>query len=258
MNNGVLPIDEKFAEKFASMDVKAIRDTPDATEQYISADGHYNRMQAARKQKDVWCKWNNAIKRGELFFHQNHYPHNELVTGNAYKTDIMNLSRCHSCNRIAVWVYGKLVYPISQRSEAPFANLDMPDDIKKYYNEAADILARSPRGAAALLRLAVEKFCNERVEEGNNLNEKIGNLVQRGLSAEIQQALDVLRVIGNNAVHPGQIELDDDKVMALGLFECLNAVVEDMISKPERMKRLYGKLPPKDQMNIAKRDGKNK
>jgi hypothetical protein len=60
---------------------------------------------------------------------------------------------CAACDQESVFVDGKLVHP--KESEAIKAHDDMPLEILGDYNEAAAILASSPRGAAALLRLAV-------------------------------------------------------------------------------------------------------
>jgi len=55
--------------------------------------------------------------------------------------------------------------------------------------------------------------------------------------------LDILRVIGNNAVHPGELDLKDDTNIANALFDVLNLIVESMITQPRRVKELYGRLP---------------
>ncbi|WP_407299086.1 hypothetical protein [Morganella morganii] len=60
---------------------------------------------------------------------------------------------------------GVMVYPDTMI--APTPSDDMPDDIKKDYLEAANICQKSPRGAAALLRLATEKMFTE-LEKGHN------------------------------------------------------------------------------------------
>ena len=76
-------------------------------------------------------------------------------------------------------------------------------------------------------------------EKGENLHDDIASLVKKGLEPEIQQALDVVRVIGNNAVHPGLIDLKDDKATAIRLFELLNIVIERRIATPKRIKAIF-------------------
>ena len=101
-----------------------------------------------------------------------------------------------------------MVYPIA--ATAPLPNPDLPADIKADYEEARGIASLSPRGAAALLRLAIQKLCKDLAESGENINADTKSLVNKGLSVQVQQALDVVRVTGSNAVHPGQIDLQDD------------------------------------------------
>jgi hypothetical protein len=61
-------------------------------------------------------------------------------------------------------------------------------------------------------------------------------------------------VIGNEAVHPGQIDLNDDPSIAQTLFELVNMVVDEMISKPKKIKEMYEKLPPAKLDAITRRD----
>jgi Domain of unknown function (DUF4145) len=130
----------------------------------------------------------------------------------------------------------------------------MPEEVKLDYQEASSILSRSPRGAAALVRLAIQKLCKSLGESGENLNADIASLVKKGLPVTVQQALDSVRVIGNNAVHPGQIDLRDDPAMATGLFELTNIICDYMISQPKRVAAIYEKLPENLRQAIQKRD----
>jgi Domain of unknown function (DUF4145) len=144
-----------------------------------------------------------------------------------------------------------MLYPDSGR--APQPNADLPESVKFLYLEAAAVSTKSPRGAAALLRLAIQLLCKELGEKGENINEDIANFVKKGLPQRVQQALDIVRVTGNNAVHPGQIDVDDPEV-AGKLFDLLNVIAEYMLSMPGRINTLYSSLPEEALEQIQKRD----
>lgn len=143
-------------------------------------------------------------------------------------------------------------------SLAPLPNHDMEEGILKDYNEAALIVGDSPRGAAALLRLCIQKLCKQLGEEGKSINDDIASLVKKGLSPKVQKALDIVRVIGNESVHPGTIDISDDKEMALKLFNLVNIIADEMITRPKEIDELYNSLPEGKREQIEKRDGKNK
>ena len=250
MRRDELPIDMNEAKKIAAMNLAEIVGKPSI------APPQEHPLKAAGIQSGLQI-WDEKIREGKLFFHQFPYPHLWLSENKPLRTDILNLSQCFSCKGISIWVYNKLVYPLSGRSDAPPANPDMPTDIRRDYDEAASILELSPRGAATLLRLAVEKLCEKIEPKGESLNDKIGNLVKQGLSPEIQQALDVLRVIGNSAAHAGKIDIEDDKETALGLFRYLNLIVDRMVSEPKHLKQASETLPEGVREQIKKRDGKD-
>lgn len=153
-----------------------------------------------------------------------------------------------------MWHNSKLVSPLA--SVVPDANSDLPPDIASDYDEASAILSKSPRGAAALLRLALQKLCVHLGTPGKNINDDIRVLVERGLPKPIQQAMDVVRVVGNNAVHPGQIDLQDDPSIAMQLFSLVNVVADVMITQPHKIATLYeGIVPPAQREAISRRDG---
>jgi len=169
----------------------------------------------------------------------------------------LNVSHCYSCHKYAVWVGAKLVFPAKEY--AIKAHDDMPDDVRTDFEEAATIIDNSPRGSGALLRLAIQKLMPHIGGKGDNLNDDIGLLVIKGLDIKIQQALDIVRVTGNNAVHPGQIDLKDDKPTVLKLFDLVNVIVESQISAPKHISAMYTSLLPQSaRQAIDKRDNKNK
>lgn len=144
------------------------------------------------------------------------------------------------------------LYPTSSKTPKPSA--DMPKDIVEVYEEAKVVFPHSPRASTALLRLALQKLCIHLGQPGNNLNEDIKALVKAGLSPIAQQALDVVRVIGNNAVHPGHIDFNDKSETALKLFELINFIVEELITRPKEIAKIYSSLPESQKEQIKKRD----
>ena len=164
----------------------------------------------------------------------------------------VRVSKCEHCKEICLWHFDQMVYP--NRGEAPMPNPDMPEEVKNDYEEAASIYTQSPRGATALLRLAIQKLCVELGGKGKNINEDIKTLVEKGLPDKVQQSLDIVRVIGNNAVHPGQIDTDNPKV-AGKLFVLLNIITEYMVSMPNKISGMYDNLPTPAIDAIEKRDG---
>lgn len=163
--------------------------------------------------------------------------------------------KCYQCKRHSVWVEDRMVYPVS--GTAPLPNSDMPAEVLEDYNEARNIVSISPRGAVALLRLGVQKLCKHFGEPGENINTDIGNLVKKGLPEKMQRALDSVRVVGNSAVHPGQIDLRDDVETANKLFVFLNVICDTMITQPKNIDAFYDDvIPDGAKAAIDKRDGK--
>jgi hypothetical protein len=178
----------------------------------------------------------------------------DFITGEPRQVKNFNVGQCVRCKQTTIWNGDQMVYPL--RGTAPLPNFDMPEEVRKVYEEANQISNLSPRGAAALLRLAVEMLCKQLAQSGGDLNADIAVLVKKGLLPMVQQALDSVRVIGNEAVHPGTIDLRDNAEIVAKLFGLLNIIVENQISHPKHAVAIYGLVPEAKRKAIDKRDGK--
>lgn len=195
---------------------------------------------------------------------QFHCPHCNVFASQSWYDLLINLhnsmtstsfkgSYCAHCKKWGFWYNGRLIVPAESPVEPP--HHDLPEACLSDYEEARDIVSRSPRGAVALLRLCLQKLMPHLGEDGKNINDDIKSLVTKGLPSLVQQALDVCRVVGNNAVHPGELDINDTPEIAHQLFRMINFIVEDRITRPKEIQALYSQLPQGAIDAIAKRDG---
>lgn len=161
-------------------------------------------------------------------------------------------SQCFNCKRLAIWQGQVMVFPVENTTPSPHP--DLPDSVKADYEEAGSVLQKSPRATAALLRLCIQKLCIELGEDGKNINNDIASLVTKGLPIRVQQALDIVRVIGNEQVHPDELDVRDNPEIATELFHLVNFIVEDRISRPKAIEELYARLPQNKLEGIRQRD----
>ena len=200
------------------------------------------------RREDI-LEWFDKMLTGLVYLEyqsESTYAHNKVYN--------LHLSKCYNCKKFAVWVHDRLLFPGEKTGVAP--NADLPPEIIRDFEEARQIVDASPRGAAALLRLCIQKLCAHLGEKGKNIDEDIGSLVKKGLNPLVQQSLDVVRVIGNEAVHPGVIDLKDDRDIAMTLFQLVNTIADQMISHPKTVQAMYDRLPETKRKAIEKRDGK--
>ncbi len=196
--------------------------------------------------KKHWREESIKHRTGKVFFYRDEEKHITHARN-------IHLSKCYTCEDIAVWVHDKPLFPPQRTGPQP--NEDLPPDIKTTYEEASSILNLSPRGAAALLRLCIQELLMHLGEKGKDINEDIKNLVKRGLDPRVQQALDIVRVVGNHAVHPGKIDLKDDQPTALKLFKLVNLITEKMISESKHVEEMFDDIIPEGtKQAIEKRD----
>jgi hypothetical protein len=165
-----------------------------------------------------------------------------------------NISKCAHCEKWCFWFDGKMIFPANVASVPP-SHQDMPEQCQGLYDEAKNIFNQSPRAAAALLRLCTERLVQVLTgKEKINLNQGIKELVKFGLPMQIQKALDICRITGNDAVHPNEIG-DDNAEIAGQLFALLNIIVDNQITQPKELESFAQKvITPEKQKAIDKRD----
>jgi hypothetical protein len=193
------------------------------------------------------------LKDNVLAYEYQEHPRN-------LKVKLLNLhvSRCYNCKGFTVWVRDRLVFPIKGNEpldiiEADFrqveedvqelednvpesdehvqASVEEVEEASEDFEEAAAILNKSPRGAAALIRICIQNMMPLMKETGKNLDENISSLVRKGLEVEIQQAMDVLQVIRRNPGQDSDVDLRDETAIATRMLESLNEILERRMLK---------------------------
>lgn len=170
-------------------------------------------------------------------------------------------AQCANCRDMSIWLYdkaaktGTMVYP-----DKPFVTQpdpSMPEDVLRDYKEAAEIYSRSPRGAAALLRLCLQKLCKHLGEPGQNINTDIRSLAEKNLlPPAVIKVADTIRIHGNNAVHPGEMSDEDFDQIAEKMFGLVNFIVRKGIAEPKELEDLYNILPEGARKTAEDRDAK--
>ncbi|MEP7128972.1 MAG: DUF4145 domain-containing protein [Chitinophagales bacterium] len=196
-------------------------------------------------------QWTHKV----TFYYTYRAPNNTEHNGTFDGTNQIAGSKCDNCSKLTIWYQTSMIYP--QKGNVEIANQDLPSDILELYNEAGSVINHSPKSAAALLRLSLQRLCKHLGEKGKNINDDIKSLVKKGLPIQVQQALDIVRVTGNYAVHPGEINFNDQPEHSIALFGLINFIALHFITQPKMVANIYSALPEKDRINIANRDKKN-
>ena len=170
------------------------------------------------------------------------------------------VAKCNSCHLDSVWFQNlqskeETLMFTDYPSGLDAPNSDMPNNIQQIYIEAAKVLKDSPRASAALSRLAIDQLTQQFSSE-SSLDRRIADLVSKGLSSKLQKAFDIVRIVGNNAVHPGEIDLKDNQEMAKSLLSLLNMITDNLITQPNQIDKFYNSLPERQLKHIEKRDSK--
>lgn len=149
------------------------------------------------------------------------------------------LKQCQFCGKDHLFdsEYNILLYP--KKSSAPPAQEDMPEEVLALYKEAASIVSDSPSAACLLIRKALEVLLADLTKE-TNLNKMITVITEdatKPWAKPLTPLLTSIRLIGNDAVHPREINRADNEQTALTLFSFLNICVDQLISQPLKTKQ---------------------
>jgi Domain of unknown function (DUF4145) len=158
-----------------------------------------------------------------------------------HRVEDCHFAACARCKLVSIWRKGDMIFP--DMLLAPDANPDLPKEIRQVYDEAASILQKSPRASAALLRLCVETLCKHLKLPGSRLVDMIPRLRDMGLREDVIEMAHVVRLSGNNAVHPGSIDAGDNLESALSLFSLLNLIAYFTLSSSRVLQDAKEKMP---------------
>jgi hypothetical protein len=183
-------------------------------------------------ERDRKLKWAEQMASGRPFLEVHREFRNRDVQN-------VSISYCLNCSQMSLWVYDQLVWPTRP---SPEPKLHVIPSERREGEEASQLFEASPRGAAALLRLTIEKLCNELGVSGESLKGDIPLFLRQDIDTRAQKVLDAARMIESNAVRPGQISLEDDRATAASLSGLVNLICEKMIMEPAHLQAVYTRL----------------
>lgn len=152
----------------------------------------------------------------------------------------LSVSHCQSCGKFALWVAQNLVYP-DPIAEPPIPGL--PDKVHSLYLEAASISCKSPRASAGLFRLCLEKLLDELGIKQGNLHHRLKMLQELDINHRALQAADLIRCLGNKAMHGGEIDFDESPDAPVLLAQLINYVALNFLTLPAQIEKLHKAIP---------------
>lgn len=185
-----------------------------------------------------------------------------LSTGAFKKSNYETLSElsfsvCKSCTGYIIWKGENRLYP--KENKLPEPSKYMPIEAAEIFEEARQLFEFSPRSSSALLRLSLEIILRNILNEKNKtLNQMIGQLVIADIDEHIKKGLDIIRYYGNQSIHTGEINLEENMDSVELLFEFVNYIVDDLIGKKSKIDEQYSKLPHPIKKAISSRDSQSK
>ncbi len=120
---------------------------------------------------------------------------------------------------------------------------DLPHGVAKIYKQTHEALCSKLSVLAGIgLRIIVEAVCSERNATGEDLKEKIDDLVNQGLvTKDGADILHSIRLLGNKAAHETQANTEDELYAAFEVVEHVLKAVYIIPKKAQKLKKI--KMP---------------
>lgn len=122
----------------------------------------------------------------------------------------------------------------------------MTNEQKQLFNEAKDIFDKSPKAATALLRCVIERILRDKFQAKHSQS-LLGTIlndanVKDELGHDIIQLCETCKLIGNDASHSSLMIYEDESKQEVELlFELINAIAEELQSKPRKRQDMLDK-----------------
>lgn len=139
----------------------------------------------------------------------------------------------------------------------------MTNEQKQLFNEAKDIFDISPKAASALLRCVIERILRDKFQKDHSQS-PLGKIlsdekVKKELGSELIQLCNACKLIGNYAAHSSmKIYEDESKQEIELLFELINAIAEELLSKPRKRQEMLDKSKKINESKKLKTLSRNK
>ena len=164
----------------------------------------------------------NDSKQKEVYSHKYARWHDDAGDAGPIEIDYeYNILVCQTCDEVLV--YHRVEYDEDYTGDLVWPTIGalspiVPAPVREAYLEATRIKDKSPNGAAALLRKALERACKDRAAEGRTLHERIESLAKRGeFPPAILKATHLIRSFGNQGLHD-EDDVSPEEVKAMKEF----------------------------------------
>lgn len=162
------------------------------------------------------------------------------------------LTECMTCSEVCLlytWEMdadpqniskARLLYPSGRK-----LSKEVPEEIKRTYEEAKKIISISPDGFAVLMRKALEYLCQDQGVKEYNLNTMLKELADKGvIPGHLARMTKAIRLIGNIGAHAGATHINKQEAELIDDF--FVAIIEYVYVAPAKIKALEERLKKSD------------